>query len=262
MKVAIRLGSLGTGSLKKDIQRSLAIGVHGLQLRVVDTELDPRELSDSGREEFVDYIESFGFDLPAISGELSGFADPATVDERVARTRSIIDLSVDLHCPVVCVDPGVAPADGTQRHVEFVGAIRDLANYALERDIRIALTTGDDSVERLSVLIASVNSEGLRVNYEPAALVSHGFDPIAGLDTVVRKIAHVQARDAARGSITEPGAERPLSKGDARIEELISVLLNNGYTGFLSVATQRDEDLAGIAVEAVTWLQKQEGVDP
>jgi len=262
MKVAIRLGTLGTGSLKKDIQRSLAIGVHGLQLCVVGTELDPRELSRTGREELTDYIESFGFDLAALSGELGGFADSATMDERMARSRAMLDLCADLRSPILCVDPGSAPSAGSQRHEEFVGAIRDLARYALERNLRVALTTGDESAEQLAALVASVRNEGLGVNYDPAALVSRGFDPVSQLKPLARSIVHVQARDAARGSIQEPGEECGLTKGDAGIEEVIATLHGGGYSGYVSVATARDEDLASLAVESVTWLKKQEGVEP
>jgi len=262
MKVAICLGTLGTGSLKKDIQRCLAIGVQGLQLRVVDTELDPKELTGSGREEFADYIESFGFEVPSLWGALGGFADPGSMDERMNRTRAMLDLCVELRCPLLCVEPGAAPENGTQAYSEFTGALRDLANYALERDVRLAVTTGTDSAERLAQVLADVKSEGARVNYDPAALVARGHDPLSGFGGLSRAIAHVQARDAVRGSILEPGEEVSLTKGDSGIEALLQMLNDVGYTAFLSVATERDADLAAIAVESVTWLKKQDGVDP
>lgn len=262
MKIGIRLGSLGTGSLKKDMQRTLAIGVHGIQLRVVNTEIDPRNLSASGREELADYIDSFGFEVSALSGELGGFGDSATVDERVKRTRDMLDLCITLHAANLTVDAGTVAQSGTRAYELQADAVRDLGQYALERNIRLALTTGTEPIAQLAAFIAQVKSEGLRINYDPAELCRRGFDPIADPRPNVRLVSHVQARDAVRGDVLSIGDERPLAKGDAQIEEAIAVVRDGGYDGFLSVAWDRDEDLAQNAVEAVTWLQRQDGVDP
>lgn len=262
MKAGIRLGSLGTGSLKKDLQRVLAIGVSGVQLRVADGELSPGELSPSGREELADYIESFGFEIPALSGELGGFGDSATVDERVSRTRDMLGLCVDLHAPLLTVDTGAVSGLGPRDYDLVTAAVRETANYALERDVRLALSTGTEGLDALAKFIAHVKSEGVRVNYDPAELCRRGNDPMAGIQSIVRQIAHVQARDAVRGNATTIGAERALTKGDAQIEEVIRTLHEESYDGFLTVAWDRDEDLAANAVEAVTWLKRQNGVEP
>ena len=262
MKIGIRLGSLGTGSLKKDMQRTLAIGVHGIQLRVVDTEIDPRNLSPSGREELADYIDSFGFEVPALSGELGGFGDSATVDERISRTRAMLDLCVTLRAPNLTVDAGPLAQSGSRAYDLHADAVRDLGQYAMEHNVRLALTTGTEPFAQLVAFIAHVKSEGLRINHDPAELCRHGFDPIADLKANVRFVSHAQARDAARGEVLSSGEERPLTKGDAQIEEIIAIVRDGGYDGFLSVAWERDEDLAKNAVEAVTWLQRQDGVDP
>ncbi|NUM54678.1 MAG: sugar phosphate isomerase/epimerase [Candidatus Hydrogenedentes bacterium] len=262
MKVGIRLGSLGTGSLKKDLQRALAIGVHGVQLRVVDTEIDPRTLSRSGREELADYIDSFEFDVAALSGELGGFGDSSAVDERVSRTRDMLDMCVELRAPLLTADAGAIPDAGSRPYDVLTDTVRALAQHAIERDVRLALTTGTEDVSRLAAFVAHVKSEGLRITYDPAGLRRVGNDPVSQVDTIGRLIAHVYARDAQRGATAEPGAECGLTKGDAQIEEALLRLREAEYDGYLTVAYDRDEDLAAYAVEAVTWLKRQEGVDP
>ncbi|MCC6797512.1 MAG: sugar phosphate isomerase/epimerase [Candidatus Hydrogenedentes bacterium] len=262
MKIGIRLGSLGTGSLKKDMQRTLAIGVHGIQLRVMDTEIDPRNLSASGREELADYIDSFGFEVSALSGELGGYGDSATVDERMARTRDMLDLCIKLRASNLTVDAGAVAEPGTRNYELHAGAVRELGQYALERNIRLAVTTGTEPIAQLSTFISQIKSEGLRINYDPAELCRRGFDPIADIKPMAHLVSHVQARDAVRGDVLSIGDERPLTHGEAQIEEAIAVVREGGYDGFLSVAWDRDDDLAKNAVEAVTWLQRQDGVDP
>ena len=262
MKAGIRLGSLGTGSLKKDLQRVLAIGVYGVQLRAADTEIDPRAMSRSGREELADYIESLGFEVPALAGELGGFAEPASVDERVARTRAMLDLCIDLRAPLLTVDAGAVGEPRSRSYDAIMDAIRDLAGYALERDRRLTLTTGTEGIEQLAAFAAHAKSEGLRINYAPADLCRRGLDPVAGLKSAGRWIAHVQACDALSGTALSPGDECPLTKGGARFDEALAALRELGYDGHLSVGWTRDEDLAANAVGAVTWLKRQDGVDP
>ena len=215
-----------------------------------------------GREELADYIDSFGFEVPALAGELGGYADSGSVDERVSRTRDLLDLCVSLHASNLTVDAGPVSQPGTRTFELHADAIRELGRYALERNVRLALTTATEPVAQLAAFLAQIKSEGLRINYDPAEMCRRGFDPIADLKANVRLVSHVQARDAARGETFALGEERPLTEGVAKIEEAISIVRDGGYDGFLSVAWDRDEDLAKNAVEAVTWLQRQDGVDP
>ncbi|MFA6239991.1 MAG: sugar phosphate isomerase/epimerase [Candidatus Hydrogenedentales bacterium] len=264
MKVGIILGSLGTGSLKRDLQRAMAIGVHGIQLWVVNNELDPRELSRTGREELVDYMDSLGLERSALCGDVGGFCDPGTVDENIARTKSVFDLCVDLHTPILTTHIGTVPDDATSRaYQELVGAVRDISDYAVNRGCCLAIETGPESAEALAQFIVDVKSNGAKANYDPANLCMAGFDHIGGVKALAPYIVHTHAKDGVFESEKKgKGLEMPLGKGDVDFPRYLAALRDVSYSGFLTVERECGDDPASDIVEAVTFLKRQEGVEP
>ncbi|MBX7258329.1 MAG: sugar phosphate isomerase/epimerase [Candidatus Hydrogenedentes bacterium] len=264
MKVGIILGSLGTGSLKRDLQRAMAIGVHGIQLWVVDNELDPRELSGSGREELADYMESLGLECTALCGDVGGFADLSVADERIARTKSFIDLCVDLKTPILTTHIGTVPDDASSRaYQDLANAVREVSEYAVNRGCCLAIETGPESAESLAGFIAAVKSDGTKVNYDPANLCMNGFDHIGGVKTLAPYIVHTHAKDG----VYESGKhgkyqEVPLGKGDVNFPRYLAALRDISYTSFLTIEREHGDDPAADIVEAVTFLKRQEGVEP
>jgi sugar phosphate isomerase/epimerase len=76
--------------------------------------------------------------------------------------------------------------------------------------------------------------EGAKAAFDPAALVTGGFDPVKTASEIGKKIVHVYARDAVgpgtgRARVTPPG------EGSVNFEELLGVLDGAGYGGFLVV---------------------------
>lgn len=264
MKVGILLGTLGAGSLKRDLQRAMAIGIHGIQLWAVNNELDPRELSRSGREEFAGYLDSLGLELSALCGDIGGFADPATVDERIERTKAVFDLCIDLQTPILTTHIGAVPDDASSRaYLDLASAVRDVSEYAVNRGCCLAIETGPESAESLAGFIAVVKSDGTKVNYDPANLCMNGFDHIGGVKTLAPHIVHTHAKDG----VYESGKhgkyqEVALGKGDVDFPRYLAALRDISYTGFLTVEREHGDDPAAGMVEAVTFLKRQEGVEP
>ncbi len=82
MKVGIITASLPMDT-KAALKKAKDIGAHGVQPWVVDNDLDPKNLSQSGREDLIAYLDSLGLELSALCGDIGGFADPARVDEHI-----------------------------------------------------------------------------------------------------------------------------------------------------------------------------------
>lgn len=264
MKVGILLGSLETGSLKKDLQRAMAIGAHGVQLWAMDNELDPRNLSGTGREELVDYLDSLGLELSAVGGELGGLDDAQAVDEQIARGKGLLDLCLDLRTCVLTADIGPMPEDPASRaHAEFAEAVRELGNYALNREMALALDTGRTSPAALAAFIESMKCDGVRVNYDPGSLCMSGHDAIEGVATLGKYIVHTQATDGVYASRREGRArETQLGRGDVHFSDYLAALRETGYRGYLTIKRDAGENRVAEIVEAVTYLQRQEGVEP
>lgn len=264
MKVGIILGTLGTGSLRRDLQRAMAIGAHGVQLWIVDNELDPKHLTGTGRQELADYMESLGLERSALCGDIGGFADSATVDQRVARTKTMFDLCVDLKTPILTTHIGIVPEDrDSKAYAALVDAVREVANYAARRDCCFATETGPESGEHLAAFLKAVESAGAKVNYDPANLCMNGFDHLNDARMLREYIVHTHAKDGIYRSGAEGQyQEVPLGKGDVDFPEYLAILREIGYSGYLTIERECGDDPVADIVEAVTFLKKQKGVDP
>ncbi|NIA13864.1 MAG: TIM barrel protein [Nitrospiraceae bacterium] len=244
--------------LKPALAKAKEIGAHGVQLWVAHNELDPRNLSTSGRDELVSYMASLGLERSALCGDIGGFADPATVDERIAHTKEMFDLCVDLKTPILTTHIGVVPEDkDSPAYGALVDAVREVANYAAERECCFATETGPESGENLAGFLALVDSPGAKVNYDPANLCMAGFDQIGDVRALKNYIAHTHAKDGIRNQPQEVA----LGKGDVDFPAYVAVLREVGYSGYLTVERECGDDPLADIIEAVSFLRTLEGVD-
>ena len=257
MKIGIISASLPM-DLKPALAKAKEIGAHGVQLWVAHNELDPRNLPASGREELLTYMASLGLERSALCGDIGGFADPATVDERIAHTKEMFDLCVDLKTPILTTHIGVVPEDkDSPAYGALVDAVREVANYAAERECCFATETGPESGAHLAGFLALVDSPGAKVNYDPANLCMAGFDQIADVRTLKDYIVHTHAKDGIRN---EP-QEVALGQGDVDFPAYMAVLREIGYSGYLTIERECGDDPLADIVEAVNFLRTLEGVD-
>lgn len=260
MKVGIITASLPMPT-RPALRRAKELGAHGVQLWIVDNDLDPRNLSQSGRDELITYMASIGLERSALCGDIGGFADPATVDARVARTKEMIDLCVHLFTPVLTTHVGGIVEDA-RAYDSMVEAVREVANYAGERGCCLASETGLEEPTRLSEFLQKVGSEGACVNYDPANLCMNGFDHIEGVLALKPYIVHTHAKDGAYNSAHEGGyKEVPLGKGDVDFPQYLAALRDVGYDGYLTIERECGDDPVADIAEAIRFLKSMEGVE-
>ncbi len=241
---------------KQALETARQIGADGVQLLTVGGDLDPENLTRTGRQDLLHLLDSLGLEISALCGDLGGggFVDPADIEWRIERTKQILDLSIDLRTPVVTTHIGVIPEDrnspGWQTMQE---ALKELADYAAEPGCCLAAETGPEEPELMREFIETVNSEGLKINYDPANLVMKGFDPIAGVLSLGDYIVHTHAKDAL-GPDKDP-KEVPLGEGDVNFPEYIKTLREKGYQGYLTVEREVGENPVADIAKAVQFLK-------
>jgi len=257
MKVGIITASLPM-ELRAALRRAKEIGAHGVQLWVANNELDPRRLSRSGREDLVSYMNWLELERSALCGDIGGFADPATVEERIQHTKEMFDLCVDLHTPILTTHIGVVPEDKSSREYHaLMAAVREVAEYAVERDCCFATETGPEPGDSLAAFLTAVNSGGAMVNFDPANLCMSGFDYIRDVHALKNFIVHTHAKDGLKGKPEEV----PLGKGDVDFPPYLGALREIGYTGYLTIERECGSDPVADIIEAISFLKRQEGVE-
>ncbi len=257
MKVGIISASLPM-ELRQALRKAKELGAHGVQLWVAHNELDPRNLSATGRQELVHYMAGLGLERSALCGDIGGFADPATVDARIAHTKEMFDLCVDLATPILTTHIGVVPEDANSAAYQaLLGAVREVAEYAATRDCCFATETGPESAESLATFLEAVGSDGAKVNYDPANLCMSGFDHIGGVQALRKYIVHTHAKDGIRSKPEEVA----LGKGDVDFPQYLAALRAISYSGYLTIERECGEDPVADIAEAIRFLKDQEGVD-
>ena len=257
MKVGIITASLPM-ELKAGLRKAKEMGAHGVQLWVAHNELDPRNLSKSGREELIVYMDSLRLERSALCGDIGGFADPATVDERIAHTKQMFDLCVDLRTPILTTHIGLVPEDKNGRaYADLVAAVREVADYAADRGGCFATETGPEPGESLAAFLGTVNSGGAKANYDPANLCMSGFDHIEDVRVLKNYIVHTHAKDG----LFRQEKEVALGKGDVHFPEYLAALRAIGFSGYLTIERECGDDPVADIVEAIRFLKNQEGVD-
>ncbi len=276
MKIGILSDCLGLG-FEGGILKAAQMGVNGVQLYAVEGELAPENMSREKRVRARELVRSAGLEISALCGDLGygGFAFAERNPEKIAYTKKIVDLALDLDCRVVTTHIGVVPGDPA--HPRF-GVMRDalaqLGEYAERAGARFAIETGPENGPTLRRLLDAVGSKGVGVNLDPANLVMCGHDPVEAVEALGSAIVHTHAKDGVMyktcdmdvmyGMVDAPEgfdedeycAEVPLGEGQVPFDAYIAALRRVGYDGYLTIEREVGDDPARDIQLAIDFLKK------
>jgi sugar phosphate isomerase/epimerase len=250
--------------VKKGVFKARELGFDGIQVYATHGELAPENLSESGREQFRDFVAAMGLELAALVGDVGGFDDPVTVEQRVERSKQILRLAEDLHTPVVSAHIGlVEPEKASPQRACVAEALEELGAFCENVGVFFAAETGMEPATVLKDLLDSLKTDSIKVNYDPANLVMVAADdPIAGVNTLAKYIVHVHAKDGKKKGTWSPAelhatvlervadsirfdewfVETPLGDGDVNLPRFIEALTQIGYGGFLTIERETGEN--------------------
>ncbi|HUW59035.1 MAG TPA: sugar phosphate isomerase/epimerase family protein [Planctomycetota bacterium] len=257
LKVGVMIESFRLG-VKKGIQKAAQLGADGFQIYVTKGEMAPWNLSQTGRRDFMHLVKSQGLVVSALCGDFGGggFVRKEGLDERVDKTRQVLDLSRDLGVPVVTTHIGVVPEDEAAPELTMMReALNDLGDYASKVGSVFASETGPESGKALARFLRTLSTDTVRVNFDPANLVMNGFDEIQGVHDLADFIVHTHAKDGVR---TAEGKHRevPLGEGDVRWEEYLGAMAEIGYEGFFTIEREAGDDPVKDVTDAIAFLRK------
>jgi inosose dehydratase len=159
-----------------------------------------------------------------------------TVDQRVQRTRMVIELAHQVGVPVVVSAAGslTHPETGEPSAVA-IEALGQIGEFADASGVQFAIRPAYEGGARLSAVLRAVGCPAVRVCLDPAAMVMVGTDPLASIDQYVESVALLHVRDATAGFADRrrgegrAGRETPLGEGDADIAGILEVLRDAEY---------------------------------
>jgi len=221
--------------------------------------------------------------ITAVCGDISqkSFQVPSEADMRIKTCCRIIDGMKKLGANILTTHIGCIP-ESIQDPVYpvMVKNVRSVAEYAAKQGCVLAVETGPEFADVLLNFIETVDSEGLKVNLDPANL--RGIiceDPVYAVKTLASYIVHTHAKDAVNlhsgsaakfyglrnldGTNREISAraagfqEVPLGEGMVDWDAYIGALREISYDGFLTIERECGENPGHDIGLAVVFLKNK-----
>lgn len=267
-------------SFKESVVKAREVGAQGIQLYAIEGEMAPENLNKQKVHEINDIIQSNGLIVSAVCGDFGGHGFEIESDNKwkIEKSKRIIDLALELGCHIVTTHAGViSPNVEDSRRQVMSAACEELGKYAEQSGAYFALETGPEPATVLKSFLAHMDTNGIRVNFDPANLIMvAGDDPVEGVRTLGKYIVHTHAKDGIMINKSDPriiydifaqgGVENqkldqffkelPLGKGNVNFNAYLKALNDVGYDGFLTiereVGANPEEDIR----QAVTFLKQ------
>jgi len=256
------------------------IGLRGVQF-TPSGPLAPKELSAEARRNLRSQLADHGLTLTALCGDLGGhgFARPDEHAWRLAATRELLDLTVELGAQVISAHVGVIPDDPQHpRWHSLATALNHVGHDATQRGVRYAIETGPETSASLRRFLDQLGNPGLAVNFDPANLAMvQGENAITAWTNLRPWTVHVHAKDGIRHKPCNPEevyaafadggfaaleartgalfAETPLGAGHVDWPHLITVIESSGYRDWLTIERETGANPAADIATAKSYLE-------
>jgi L-ribulose-5-phosphate 3-epimerase len=253
-KIAVVLDSLHE-PLRKGIATAAGFGARGVVLTAAG-DLAPEALSETGRRELRRLLESVELEPAAlVFRSQRALTDPEGIEARMEALRETLSMSYQIRAPVVCCRLGPLVAQDEPRRALFEQTLLDLGQFAERTGATLSLWSGANAPDALAGLLATHETGGLGVSYDPAMLLAAGFDPVEAVAQWRGIIAHVHVRDVVRGGSAESSHEVPLGQGEVDWPECLGALEEADYRGYFAVERNTGSDPRRDVSNAVAYLR-------
>jgi sugar phosphate isomerase/epimerase len=199
---------------------------HGIELG-----LNKWEMNDIKRQ-----VEKSGIEICCIATSCV-FADSKNTQENIGLAKQAVDLASRLNCKAIRVFGGNIPEEVGREKASGViaNALRNLAEYAAERDVVICLETHDDWCNPIDAadIMNRVASPDVAINWDIMhPVLWAGFTVEESFRILSPWIKHVHMHDG----INEQGklVFKHMGTGSVDHKTAIGLLKKMGYNGFIS----------------------------
>jgi len=127
-------------------------------------------------------------------------------------------------------------------------ALLALGQHADRTGAMLALETGLNSGKTVREFLDRLDTGGLGVCFDPANLLINGFDPYESARELHGRIVYAKAKDARQAGPNRAAQEVPLGHGDIDWMQMLGVLEEVEYRGWLTVERDTgDQRLADVS---------------
>lgn len=266
--------------LEGGLAKAAELGVDGVQISATGGNTHPAVLMGAARSKLHKRIQGLGLAVAAVCGDFGGhgFQMESENRKKIADSKLVVELALDLGCSVVTTHIGVIPAGKKHpRYAVMAKACEELGAFAGSRGATFAIETGPESAQVLRNFLDDIGIvKGIGVNFDPANLVMVCREDIpAAVKTLAKYIVHTHAKDGINlkpvdpeilyGAFAEPVPgfdwreyikEVPLGAGGVPFKKYLKALSAGGYNGYLTIEREVGDNPAQDIAAAVVFLKK------
>ena len=256
MKIGVVLESMGL-SLRQGLPQAAKLGIGGLQIDATG-DFSPERLADTARRELKNLLRTYNQQLTALNCPLRHGLDEAENQQpRIDYVRRAMTMAFELGPRIVVVPCPKLPAETEIERARLLReALTDIGRHGDRVGSVLALEIGLDAPEAVRDYLASYDIGSLKVNYDPANMLVNAFDPVQGIVTLHRLIAHTHARDARKTTVSRGAQEVALGAGDIDWLSYVASLSAVEYRGWLTIERENSGDRLKEIERAVAFLRR------
>lgn len=220
-------------------------------------ELKPDDLSQTGVRQVRKMLDDLNLRVSAVSYRTRrGYHVLADLEARIEATKRAMTTAQALGANAVVNSLGILPPESdTAGRSTLLTALTDLGRHGQRVGALLAAESGTESGPDLAELIARLPPGYLGVDFNPANLIVHGHSPIAAIKALAPHVLHVHANDATRDLALGRGIQVALGQGSAEFPELLGVLEEHQYRGYITVASRAGDDAIAAIRQGLQFLR-------
>ncbi len=255
IRVGVQLASLRL-PLRKALLAAREMGAEAVEIDGRH-ELRPEEMSQTGVRQVRKMLDDLNLRVSCLAYRTRrGYGVADDLEARIEATKRALRLAYDLGTNVVVNHIGRVASDQDAGVTStMVAALSDIGSYGQRVGATLAAETGTESGADLASFIARLPPGAIGVDLNPAELVLHGHSPADAAKALGPHVVHVHARDATRDLQLGRGVEVPLGRGSAELPELLAILEEHQYRGYITVERRDAADPLAEVRQAVEFLR-------
>ncbi|HET6424113.1 MAG TPA: TIM barrel protein [Planctomycetaceae bacterium] len=231
-------------------------GAEAVQLDV-RTELSPTQLTTTGRRDFLHRLRETGLRVSSTVFPLKRpLYDQNELDRKLAAIREAMEFTHSLQSSVMCIPLGKLPAaDRTKDQQLLRELLQDLAAFGNHVGVTPVWAPVGDGAEDVATLLREITTGPVGIDFDPAYFTMTGRSSSESLKVIGDLTAHVQLRDGVR-MLDGGGDETAVTEGAVDWVELLALLSEMEYSGWLTAIRLQGPDRAGDCIRAIQFVQR------
>jgi sugar phosphate isomerase/epimerase len=255
IQVGVELASLRQ-PFKKALLTARELGVEAVEIDLRG-ELRPDDLTQTGVRQVRKMLDDLNLRVSAATFRTRrGYNVVDDLEARIDATKRALKLAYDLGTNVVVNHIGRVPPDSDAAATStLVQALSDIGRHSQRVGALLAAETGTETGAELAALIARLPPGSIGVDFNPASLVLQGHSPREAAAALAPHVLHVHATDATRDLALGRGVEVALGQGSADFPEVLALLEEQQYRGYITVARHDSSAPLADVRQAIEFLR-------